>query len=72
MLVETAAAAAVAMGSQAAMIQSQLNYSRDAEREAARVGLQTLYNAGFAPKGMESIFERLHSRTRFYESAAPA
>ena len=66
------AAAAVAMGSQAAMIQSQLNYSRDAEREADRVGLQTLYNAGFDPKGMESFFERLHSSNRFYESAAPA
>lgn len=66
------AAAAVAMGSQAAMIQSQLNYSRGAEREADRVGLQTLYNAGFDPKGMESFFERLHSSNRFYESAAPA
>ncbi len=66
------AAAAVAMGSQAAMIQSQLNYSRDAEREADRVGLQTLYNAGFDPKGMENFFERLHSSSHFYESAAPA
>ena len=66
------AAAAVAMGSQAAMIQSQLNYSQDAEREADRIGLQTLYNAGFDPKGMESFFERLHSSNRFYESAAPA
>ena len=43
-----------------------------AEREADRVGLQTLYNAGFDPKGMESFFERLHSSNRFYESAAPA
>ncbi len=66
------AAAAIAMGSQAAMIQSQLNYSQDAEREADRVGLQTLYNAGFDPRGMESFFERLQSNNRFYESAAPA
>lgn len=66
------AAAAVAMGSQAAMIQSQLNYSQDAEREADRIGLQTLYNAGFDPRGMESFFERLQSSNRFYESAAPA
>lgn len=66
------AAAAIAMGSQAAMIQSQLNYSQDAEREADRVGLQTLYAAGFDPKGMEGFFSRLQSSNRFYESAAPA
>ncbi|MFU0841899.1 MAG: Peptidase-M48 domain-containing protein [Burkholderia sp.] len=66
------AAAAIAMGSQAAMIQSQLNYSQDAEREADRVGLQTLYRAGFNPKGMESFFERLQANNRYYESAAPA
>ncbi len=66
------AAAAVAMGSQAAMIQSQLNYSQDAEREADRVGLQTLYAAGFDPKGMEGFFSRLQASNRYYESAAPA
>ena len=66
------AAAAIGMGSQAAMIQSQLNYSQDAEREADRVGLQTLAAAGFDPKGMEGFFERLQSSNRFYQSAAPA
>lgn len=66
------AAAAIAMGSQAAMIQNMLNYSQDAEREADRVGLQTLYNAGFDPKGMQGFFERLQQSNRFYESAAPA
>lgn len=66
------AAAAIAMGSQAAMIQSQLNYSQDAEREADRVGLQTLYRAGFDPHGLEGFFARLQSSNRFYRSAAPA
>ena len=66
------AAAAVAMGSQAAMIQAQLNYSQDAEREADRVGLRTLYAAGFDPNGMGSFFARLQANNRFYESAAPA
>lgn len=66
------AAAAIAMGSQAAMIQNQLNFSQDAEREADRIGLQTLYNAGFDPEGMLSFFKRLQSNNRFYESAAPA
>lgn len=66
------AAAAIAMGSQAAMVQSMLNYSQDAEREADRIGLQTLYNAGFNPQGMVGFFERLQATNRLYESAAPA
>lgn len=66
------AAAAIAMGSQAAMIQSQLNYSQDAEREADRLGLRTLYAAGFDPNGMGNFFARLQASNRFYESAAPA
>lgn len=66
------AAAAIAMGSQAAMIQSQLSFSQDAEREADRMGLQTLYASDFDPRGMEDFFKRLQSSNRFYESAAPA
>ena len=66
------AAAAIAMGSQAAMIQSQLNYSQNAEREADRMGIATLYSAGFDPHGMEDFFSRLQSTNRYYRSAAPA
>ena len=66
------AAAAIAMGSQAAMIQSQLNYSQNAEREADRMGIATLTAAGFDPHGMEAFFARLQSNNRFYRSAAPA
>lgn len=65
------AATAVAMGSQAAMIQNQLGFSRSAEREADRVGLTSLVNAGFDPKGMENFFARLHKNNRYYEAAAP-
>jgi beta-barrel assembly-enhancing protease len=60
--------AAAAFG-QAAMIQSQLNFSRGYEREADRIGLQLLNKAGFDPRGMESFFERLQRATRFYEGA---
>lgn len=66
------AATAVAMGSQAAMIQNQLGFSRSAEREADRIGLTSLVNAGFDPKGMENFFARLHQNNRYYEAAAPA
>ena len=64
------AAMGIMMGTQAAMIQNQLGYSRDAEREADRVGLQSLQNAGFDPHGMEAFFERLQKNNRWYESAS--
>ncbi len=63
--------AALAGGSAASM-QSQLNYSRDFEREADRIGLQTLEGAGFDVRGMEAFFERLQRDSRIYENNAPA
>jgi predicted Zn-dependent protease len=54
------------------MIQQQLNFSREAEREADRVGFQTLVDAGFDGRGMEAFFGRLQAGSRIYESAAPA
>lgn len=66
------AAMAISLGTQAAMIQRQLAYSRDAEREADRVGLSSLTNAGFDPHGMESFFEKLQRNNRYYESASLA
>jgi len=65
------AAQAAVMAGQAAAIQQQLNFSREAEREADRIGFQTLVNAGFDPGGMASFFTRLQQGTRVYESAAP-
>lgn len=66
------AAGAVLAGGQAAAIQSQLNYSRDYEREADRVGLQILSAAGFDPQGMPNFFERMFQHTRIVENNAPA
>jgi len=65
-----AAEAAIAFG-QAGAIQNQLNFTRDNEREADRVGLQILDQAGFDPHGMSGFFERLQRATRVYESGAP-
>jgi predicted Zn-dependent protease len=65
------AAQAAIMAGQAAAVQQQLNFSREAEREADRVGFQTLVGAGFDPSGMASFFTRLQQGTRIYESAAP-
>ncbi|MEP6607704.1 MAG: M48 family metalloprotease [Burkholderiaceae bacterium] len=65
-------AQAAIFGTQAALIQQQLNFSREAEREADRVGFQTLTDAGYDSRAMESFFGRLQSGSRIYESAAPA
>jgi predicted Zn-dependent protease len=60
------AAMGVMMGGQALAIQRELNFSRDFEREADRVGFQTMRNAGFDTSGMVAFFRRLQSSTRVY------
>lgn len=65
------AQAAIA-GAGATSVQSQLNYSRDFEREADRIGFQYLQQAGFDVGGMATFFERLQKATRLYENNAPA
>ena len=62
------AAVAIAMGTQGALLQKQLKFSRDAEREADRTGFARLVNAGFDPKGMENFFSRLAKENRYYEN----
>lgn len=66
-----AAQAAATIG-QAGAIQSQLNFTRENEREADRVGLRILEQAGFDPRAMAAFFERLQRATRLYEGGAPA
>lgn len=57
---------------QTVAIREQLAFSRDAEREADRVGLQILAESGFNPTGMASMFERLSQAGRLYDNNAPA
>jgi predicted Zn-dependent protease len=66
------AAQAAIIGSQAAALQSRLDYSRDHEREADRVGFTILDNAGFDTRGMADFFQRLLNVSRLYDSNAPA
>jgi predicted Zn-dependent protease len=66
-----AAMAAGAFG-QAGLAQSQLNFTRDNEREADRVGFQILDRAGYDPHAMAVFFERLQRATRLYEGGAPS
>ena len=61
---------AAVVGSQAAAAQGQLNYSRDMEREADRVGFGVLSDAGYSPAGMAAMFEKLDSANRLNDSGA--
>jgi predicted Zn-dependent protease len=65
------ASAAIA-STQAYSIQNQLNYSRDYEREADRLGYDMLTRGGYDPRGMSGFFNRLQRASRFYDSSAPA
>ena len=58
------AAQALIVGGQAAAIQGQLNFSRDMEREADRVGFGVLTESGFSPAGMAQMFEHLQQASR--------
>ncbi len=57
---------------QALAIQRQLNFSRDAEREADRIGFQIMGEAGFDTSGMVAFFQRLQSASRVYSDSMPA
>jgi predicted Zn-dependent protease len=51
----------------ALQIQSQIDYTRDHEREADRVGLTLIERAGLDPRGMATFFERLLRANRLNE-----
>jgi predicted Zn-dependent protease len=65
-------AQAAAVTGPALAVQRELNFSRDFEREADRLGLQMLEKAGFDPNGMAGFFERLQRATRLADVGAPA
>lgn len=65
------AASAAIVGAQAGVVQAQLGYSRDFEREADRSGFDILKKAGYDVRGMSNFFERLQRASRVYENNAP-
>lgn len=56
---------ATIMGAQAAAIQEQRRFSRQNEQEADRIGLLNLEQAGYDPRAMPSMFERLMRQYRY-------
>ena len=65
------ASAAIA-GAQAAAIQTQLNFTREHEYEADRIGFQRLDAAGFDVTAMAALMERLQRAGRFADGTAPS
>jgi len=61
-------AQAVVVGGQATAAQSQLNYSRGMEREADRIGFNVSTQAGYAPQGFVSMFEKLQLSSRLNDA----
>jgi predicted Zn-dependent protease len=65
-------AQAAILAAQAVPMQSQLNYSRDHEREADRVGLQIVQRSNYDVHAIPIFFERLQRASRVYEGGAPS
>lgn len=62
---------AALMGGMALLQQRQINFTRENEYEADRVGIQTLARAGFDPNGMGDFFARLGSIYRIQGEQFP-
>ena len=67
---DTGLANAAILGGQAAAAQSQLNFSRDMEREADRQGLQVQNLAGFDAAGFARMFAQLQNVNRLNDDGA--
>ncbi|WP_170304254.1 M48 family metalloprotease [Duganella radicis] len=66
------AAMGVFLGGQGLAIQRQLNFGREAEREADRIGFQIMGEAGFDTSGMVAFFQQMQNSTRNYSDLVPA
>ncbi|NOQ15214.1 MAG: M48 family metalloprotease [Methyloprofundus sp.] len=56
---------------QAGALQMQIDFTRDNEQEADRIGLKTLARAKFDPRSMPTFFEKLQHASRYYGAGAP-
>ncbi|MEI6761906.1 MAG: M48 family metalloprotease [Betaproteobacteria bacterium] len=64
------AANALIVGGQAVSAQSQLNFSRDMEREADRLGFGVMTQAGFDGRGFVGMFDKLQQASRLNDNGA--
>lgn len=64
-----AANAAIA-GGQALAVQNQLNFSRDMEREADRIGFGVMADAGYDRQGFATMFDKLQQASRLNDNGS--
>ncbi len=61
---------AALVGGQAYFMQNELAFSRDMEREADRIGYGVMTQAGYAPQGAASMFEKLQYASRLNDNGS--
>jgi predicted Zn-dependent protease len=66
------AATAGIVGAQAGTMQRQLNFTRQNEQEADRIGLDILSKSGFDTRAMPLFFERMQKATQLVEGNTPS
>ncbi len=66
-----AAGQAAIMAIQAGSVQFQIDFTREHEAEADRVGMQTLSSSTYDPRSMPTFFERLQQSTRYSGQNVP-
>ncbi len=64
------AGGALMVGGQAAATQSQLNFSRDMEREADRLGYGVMTQAGYQGSGFVTMFQKLQNASRLNDNGS--
>ncbi|MEE3240537.1 MAG: M48 family metalloprotease [Pseudomonadota bacterium] len=68
---ESDAAQAAIVGSQAAALDAKLRYSRMHEKEADRIGMMTLVNAGYSANSAAAMFKQMLNISRLYGNKTP-
>jgi beta-barrel assembly-enhancing protease len=63
-------AVGAAVAAQGGLVQRQLSFSRDFEREADRVGFHTMQEAGFDVRAMPEFFEKLQRNSRLSDDGS--
>lgn len=66
------AAQAAAIGTQAGLMQRQLDFTRSHEMEADRIGINLLVKSGFDARAMPAFFEKLQKANGLLEGSAPS
>ena len=62
---------AAIVGATGGSIQMQLNFTRANEKEADRIGINLLSQAGFDPNSMVDFFSKMQREARFYGTQVP-